>query len=430
MPATSLTEIREELAEKRRFLHDVFKQAGPDLDMSKVTLISGDTTYKAGEIKRLNEELSGLGQEHDRLYAISLIGRENEFEHKRLNEPGAAGLPSGAGGDEAARYGDRGAFTPRRLREVLQTSKTYKAFRDGAVREAVIELPAQDVKTLIDLTAASPQNERRPMVMMPLEQRTVGDLMMQGATTVGTIEYYEETTDPTNITTDQGFITEGETKFETAFGWTLRTESVRKVGTWVPATQESLADLDFLEGQIRGRLAFAVQRIEERALLTGNGTAPNIRGLLNRTGIQTTAKTAAIPIPDAVYTAMQLIRGSAGTGFAEPSAVIFNPTNWTAVKLLRTADGIYLWGNPSDEGPDRIWGLPVRQTTAMTANTALVGAFTPHAQVTRRQGITITLSTEHASYFTDNKVAILAEERIALEVYRPSAFATVTALNL
>src|SRR3954451_23792947 len=93
----SLTEVTEELADKRKFLHDVFQQAGADLDMSKVTLISGDSNAKAGEIKRLNTELATLGQEHDRLYALSVIGRENETEHKRLTEP-SGGLPIGPKG--------------------------------------------------------------------------------------------------------------------------------------------------------------------------------------------------------------------------------------------------------------------------------------------------------------------------------------------
>jgi HK97 family phage major capsid protein len=125
---------------------------------------------------------------------------------------------------------------------------------------------------------------------------------------------------------------------------------------------------------------------------------------------------------------MQLVRGSAGAGFAEPTGVIFHPNDWTAIKLLRTTDGIYIWGSPAEEAADRIWGLAVRQTTGMTENTALVGAFRPHAEVLRRTGITVTLSTEHGTYFIENKVAILAEERLALAVYRPSAFCTVTGI--
>jgi HK97 family phage major capsid protein len=64
----------------------------------------------------------------------------------------------------------------------------------------------------------------------------------------------------------------------------------------------------------------------------------------------------------------------------------------------------------------------------MSQNTALVGAFRPHAEVIRREGIQITLSTEHSTFFVENKVAILAEERLALAVYRASAFATVTGI--
>jgi HK97 family phage major capsid protein len=72
--------------------------------------------------------------------------------------------------------------------------------------------------------------------------------------------------------------------------------------------------------------------------------------------------------------------------------------------------------------------MEVRETTAQTDNTAIVGAFGTAAQVFRRSGITVTVSTEHSTYFVENKVAILAEERLALAVYRPNAFATVTGI--
>ena len=286
-----------------------------------------------------------------------------------------------------------------------------------------IELPMADFKTLVTLTDISPQASRRAPLEMALEERTVTDLMLNSTIDRGTAEYYEETT----FTNAAATVAEGVAKAESTIDWTLRTEQVRKIAHWVPSTKEALDDNAFLEGQLRGRMRFGVERQEEAQVLTGDATGQNLQGIINRTGIQTQAK-GADPTPDTVYKAMQLIRGSAGSGFAEPTAFVVHPADWTDIKLLRTTDGIYIWGNPSDEGPDRIWGLQVRQTTAMTQGTGLVGAFRPHAEVLRREGITVTLSTEHASYFIENKVAILAESRIALAVYRPSAFATCTGI--
>jgi hypothetical protein len=57
-----------------------------------------------------------------------------------------------------------------------------------------------------------------------------------------------------------------------------------------------------------------------------------------------------------------------------------------------------------------------------------VGAFRPHAEVIRREGINITVATEDGSDFLYNRVKVMAESRLALAVYRPSAFASVTGI--
>ena len=435
----SFAEVREELAAKREQLHHVFEEAGPDLDLSRVTSIDGDTAYKAGEIKRRNQELEELGAEFDRLHNLSLISQNNALEVRRLTEP-TNGLPHpGSGGNGNGRangagyaggaWTANGALSPRDtlarkgLRAFLLEHKGYQAFRQQSHATVEIELPMADFKTLVTLSDISPQAGRRAALDMALEERTVTDLMLTSQVDRGSVEYYEETT----FTNAAATVAEGAAKPESTIDWTLRTEQVRKIAHWIPATKESLDDNAFLEGQLRGRMRFGVERKEEEQVLAGDGTGQNLLGLINRPGIQTQAK-GADPTPDAVYRAMQLVRGSAGSGFAEPTAFVVHPADWTDIKLLRTSDGIYIWGNPSDEGPDRIWGLPVRQTTAMTQGTGLVGAFRPHAEVLRREGITVTLSTEHASYFIENKVAILAESRNALAVYRPAAFATVTGI--
>lgn len=416
----NLTEVREQAAVKTRELHDILAEAGPDIDLSKVTLISGNNDYKAGEIKRRHDELNAIGVEEDRLANLEKIGQQNDARYKAQHEPaGGMVFPGASTGGQVTK-----SWEPKKtLREQITTSPGFTEFVKGYAPQVTLKLDATEFKTLITLSDIYPQADRHATVDMALEDRTIADLMGMTNVSGNTVEYFEETTVTNNATT----VAEGGTKPESALDWTLRTEPIRKIATGIPSTKESMDDVGALEGDIRGRLAFMVRRIEEVQLLTGNGVGQNLIGLLNRANIQTQAK-GADPNPDAIYKAMQKVRGSAGLGFAEPTAVVVNPADWTIIKLLRTADGIYLWGNPSDEGPDRIWGKPVRQTTAITAGTALVGAFRPWAEVLRREAITVTLSTEHSTFFMENKVMILAEERIGLKVSRPSAFATVTGI--
>lgn len=111
-----------------------------------------------------------------------------------------------------------------------------------------------------------------------------------------------------------------------------------------------------------------------------------------------------------------------------PNAVVMHPNDWQDIRLLRTADGIYIWGNPSDAGPERIWGLRVVQSDAETENTGLVGDFANHSELAVRRGVDVQVSNSHGTFFVEGKLAIRADMRVALIVYRPAAFATVTGI--
>jgi HK97 family phage major capsid protein len=165
------------------------------------------------------------------------------------------------------------------------------------------------------------------------------------------------------------------------------------------------------------------QRLDSQ-ILVGNGTPPNLRGLLNVVGIQTQAK-GTDPTPDAVYKAITKVRT---VGFAEPNVAIFHPNDWQDVRLLRTADGLYIWGNPSEAGPERIWGLTVAQAVALTENTGVVGDFANFSELAVRRGMDVQVSNSHDVFFTAGKQAVRADMRVALVYYRPAAFCTVTGI--
>ena len=82
------------------------------------------------------------------------------------------------------------------------------------------------------------------------------------------------------------------------------------------------------------------------------------------------------------------------------------------------------------QGPnDYIWNKPVFVTSALSAGSALV-ITRAAAQVFSRGGLSVEASNAGyvggADLFTQNLVAIRAERRLALAVYRPAAFVLVT----
>ena len=275
------------------------------------------------------------------------------------------------------------------------------------------------MKTLLTLSDMTPDAQRTPIVNSVQDETTVGDLMLQGTTDSNVMTYYEETT----LTNAADTMAEGATKPESALGWTERTDAVRKIATWVPVTSEFLEDNAGVRSVIEGRLRFMLKRAEEDQLLNGDGTAPNISGILDRSGVQTIGSTNDL---DAIYQAMTEVRVD---GQAEPTAIVIHPLSWQNIRLSKDSNNAYYGPGPfAPDNVERIWGLQVRVTPLIAEGTALVGAFRPFSQIFRKGGIRVVASTEHSTYFVENKVALLIEERLGLQVTRSAAFCTVTGL--
>jgi HK97 family phage major capsid protein len=157
------------------------------------------------------------------------------------------------------------------------------------------------------------------------------------------VPYYMEETTFTNAAAETA---ESGAKPEATIAFTERTEAVRKIAVTLPATDEVLADVPVLGSWLSERLAFMVRQRLDTQVVSGDGTAPNLSGILDRAGIQTQAK-GADPVPDAIYKAATLVYTSQ---FLEPDAVVIHPNDWRDVRLLRTADGLYIFGSPGEAG--------------------------------------------------------------------------------
>lgn len=269
---------------------------------------------------------------------------------------------------------------------------------------------------------------------------TVADLMPNTGISGPTLIYMSETA----VTNSAATVAEGATKPLSDITLTQVTEIVRKIATVGKLSDEMIEDATFIAGYVQGRLVLFVQLAEEDQLLNGNGTAPNIRGLLNRVGLATAVAVPGTPTQtdriDSIYNQISAIRS---TAFLEPDGIVIHPTDWKTIRLNKDANNQYFAGGPFTgaygngaqapetgalgENPD-LWGCRVVVTPAIPVGTALVGAFGTAAQVFRRSGITVEMTNSNEDDFKNNLVAMRAEERLALAVYRPGAFGKVTAL--
>jgi HK97 family phage major capsid protein len=380
MSFPALKEAQEKLEAKRKSLASIFDEAGPEVDFTKVKSVKGNPFEIAAEVRKLNDELTDLGREYDNLKGVE----------RASNNVKTAGIEGGGeAGDGARRDGYSGKPSRKTFGEAFTASDAYKLKSGRTGPESTLDI---DVKTLMTTVAGWDPEEVRNGKVVPFATRPiqVADLFPQTETTQSAIQYMEETT----YTNAAAEIAEAGTFPEAALALTEQTVLVRKIAVFLPVTDEQLEDEPQVRGYIDNRLPFMIRQRLDSQLLVGNGTAPNLRGLLNISGIQTQAK-GADPTPDAIYKAIVKVET---TGQAMANGVVMNPSNWQDIRLLRTADGIYIWGNPSDAGPERIWGLQVVRAQAETAGTAIVGDFQNFSELSIRRGIDVQVSNSHSTF--------------------------------
>jgi len=410
MAFPALDEAQGKLELKRKELADIFAEAGPDYDFTKVTSVKGTTREIAAMVRKLNDEQTDLAKEYEDLCAVQKAAERS----RQSTDLGAGEAGDGSGQRETGQ--ERQA---KSLGSLFVESRAYKERNGGIGPESHIEI---ELKTLMTTTAGWAPEVLRTGQVVDFATRPIQviDLIPPGETNQAAVQYMEETT----FTNAAAEAAEAGTYAESALVLTERSVTVRKIATFLPVTDEQLDDVPMIRGYLDQRLPFMVRQRLDGQVLTGNGTPPNMAGFLSTAGIQTQAK-GADPSPDAVYKAMVKVRV---TGRGMPNGLVYHPTNWQDVRLLRTADGIYIWGNPSDAGPERMWGLAVAQSDAITLGTALVGDFQNYSQLVTRRGIETQISNSHSTFFIEGKQAIRADMRAVLVVYRPAAFCTVTGL--
>lgn len=299
--------------------------------------------------------------------------------------------------------------------EIVAESDGYKSLADGrASRSGRIAVKA--VTSAANSAGVLVPAERLPgIVVAPERELVVRDLLLPGRTTSNSIEYVRENV----FTNNAGAVVEGTKKPESNITFELANAGVKTIAHWIPASKQILDDAPQLQTYIDMRMLYGLKLAEDQQILLGDGTGPNMLGIIPQaTAYQVARNKDGDTMIDVVRHALLQVRLS----LYRPSAIVMHPEEWEAIELTKDKNGTYIWSNPTLYNGKNLWGYPVVESMAMASGDFLVGAFNAGAQLFDREDATVEISTEDRDNFVTNMLTIRAEERAALAVYRQASF--------
>ena len=249
---------------------------------------------------------------------------------------------------------------------------------------------------------------------------TIRDVLPTGRTSSNLVEFTKENVFTNNAGAQYASpARENVTKPESGITFTLASAPVVTLAHFIPVSRQVLDDAPQLQSYVNSRLTFGLKLEEEDQLLNGSGTSGNLSGIL--TSGNFVAYDRAVSGDTRLDTIRRAIAQAALSEFTADTVVI-NPADWEGIELTKGTDGQYVIGNPMDGLAPRIWGKRVVATNSIASGTFLVGAMSMGAQIWDRMDAAVQISYEDGDNFKKNMATLLAEERLALTVYRPAAF--------
>lgn len=275
------------------------------------------------------------------------------------------------------------------------------------------------VKQIVNATGQNqplvPAQRVGGIIAEPNRRLTIRDLLMAGRTSSNLIEYTKEnvftnSAAPQYEASPERF--ESVRKAESTITFTQATAAVVTLAHFIKASKQVLADAPALQSYIDGRLTYGLKLEEEDEILNGVGTSGQLNGLINQATAFNRGSTNQTRI-DTLRKALTQVQVSEYSA----SGFVLNPQDWEVIELAKDADNRYLIGDPNALRGPSIWGRPVVITNSIPADSWLCGAFDMCAQLWDREDAAVQVGFENDD-FTKNMVTILAEERLALTVYR------------
>jgi HK97 family phage major capsid protein len=190
------------------------------------------------------------------------------------------------------------------------------------------------------------------------------------------------------------------------------------IAGWLRVSRKMLDDMAAFRSYLQMRLMEMYLKVEDTQILTGNGTSPQLEGLLT---VAVAANVTTGPNIERLVRAISQLESSDYTA----TGIVLHPAAYYSIALNK-ATGSGEYDLPGivviQNGQLYVAGVPVYKTTAIDADTYLVGDFELGCQLFIREQPVVEFFDQDANNVTTNKITVRIEGRVALAIYRAEAF--------
>lgn len=322
-------------------------------------------------------------------------------------------------------FATQAAEQKQTMGQAFSKSDSFKAFQAGTQPRARFEYQGN---TITGETASNPNDILSPFERMggivsgPTRMLSILDFIPKGTTSSNAIDYTKEA----SFTNSAAEAAEAAQKAESALTFSLANAPVRTIAHFIRVTKQVMDDAPMLSSYIDNRMGYGVRLRLENQIINGNGTAPNISGILDAGN----STAVAVGTADNAFDYTNKLKYAViGADFV-PDFYFVNPADWSAMEIIKrgAGDAAYVGAGGAisyvNNGLEaRLWGLPVVASNSVPAGTVIAGS-RDAMMLWTRQGVTIDVSESDADNFQKNLLTVRAEMRAAFTVFRADALVT------
>lgn len=219
-----------------------------------------------------------------------------------------------------------------------------------------------------------------------------------------------------------GPVSEGSTKAQLDFDLREASANAEYIAGWVRISKKMLADVKGLTAFLQSRLLERLYKAEDNAILNGNGSTPQISGIIGGSNYTAFSGSSGPDVEEIINSFSQMEDSLERT----PDGFIIRPATLYSILLHKESGAGYdlppgVFVDPAT-GQLRLAGVPGTGSTAMTAGKFLTGDFAEGAMILMREPPVVEFFEQDSTNVRDNMVTVRVEERFAFPIFGTDYF--------